>query len=198
MHDVAEAGLLADHLEAQVIDAAHAARSEMQHAGLALGQRHELAKILHRQLGRHDYGHRRIGDGADRREIALHVDGEVLVEQRVGDDDAAVDVAERVAVRRALGDGFQPDAAVGAGTIVDHERLPKYRLNGLREVPRHQVGAAARRKADDDAYRTRGYCCPHARAKGMAAKADASRLRRYIVSSVAAAAGRPFLSCCTF
>ena len=79
----------------------------------------------------------------------------VAIEQRVGDHDAAVHVAQRVAVGRALGDDLEADAAVGAAAIVDHQRLAERRLRARRERPRHQIGAAARREADDQPHRPR-------------------------------------------
>jgi hypothetical protein len=66
------------------------------------------------------------------------------------DDDAAVGAGQqRVAVRCRLGDRFRCEIAVGAGPVLDHDRLAERLRHRLRDETRHEVGRAARRDRNE-------------------------------------------------
>src|SRR5262245_41092067 len=61
---------------------------------------------------------------------------------------------ERIAVGLGLGHELGADIAGGAGTILDHEGLTPSVAESLAVEARHQVDAAAWRKADQNANRS--------------------------------------------
>src|SRR4051794_20185490 len=84
-------------------------------------------------------------------------------------------MADRVTVWRALRDGLEAHAAVGAATIVDHDGLPEGRLDSLRHGPRDQIGAATWWEADHDAHRTRRVILAPGRGGGHGAQSGSEQ-----------------------
>ncbi len=91
--------------------------------GLCLGERDQLGH----GVGRHariDHQDVRLGaDQADRREILLGVVAELLVERRVGGEDAVVAHQQRVAIGIGVLDLLGREVAAGAGPVLDDEGL---------------------------------------------------------------------------
>jgi len=76
-----------------------------------------------------------------------------LADVRRDGERSAVEVVERVAVRRSLGDRLHGDAAGVAGPILEDQRLSEQRLERARQRPRAGFGRAARGVADHQADR---------------------------------------------
>ena len=108
------------------------------------------------------------GDG---REVARDVVGHGGIEAGVHRQRAGRADAERVPVRRRLGDGVHADVAAGAGAVVDDQRLAEPGLHAGREDAADDVAAAARREGDDEADRAAGE-------GGLGARAGRPRGRR--------------------
>ena len=75
-----------------------------------------------------------------------------MIERRV-DRGRRVDRKQRVTIRRRLHDGLGRDIGSGARPVLEHEWLPEALGQLLADQARHNVGATARRIADDDANR---------------------------------------------
>ncbi len=93
-----EAGVEAEHLHLQAVEAAAARRGEVDLALVRLGVLDQLLGIVGRELGVGDQYAGRVGDDRDRDEILLGLDGEVGEQTRVDRDGA--DIAEENACSR--------------------------------------------------------------------------------------------------
>ena len=99
-------------------------------------------RFFDRQRRMHDQHHRQRGDLGDRREILDRIERH-LGERGIGGKGEGGD-QQRVTVGRCLGDRRRPDAAAGAGTIVDDHGLRPALGEALRHQARDVVGGAAR------------------------------------------------------
>ena len=96
---------------------------------------------------------RRLRDQHDRHEVAIGVERHGLVDHLVLHRDAGRGDQERVAVRLRLGDGGSADIAVGAGAVVDDERLPELFRQFAADAPRQEIDAAAGLERRDERHR---------------------------------------------
>src|SRR5579883_600105 len=94
---------------------------------------------------------RRAVDAGDWRDVADEIEIESFVECRVNGA-RRIDEKERVPVRGRTYDRLGGDIASRARTIVDDEWLAEARRQPLTDEARRNVGWAAGRTADDDAY----------------------------------------------
>ena len=142
-----------EHFQRQVLRRAGTGRAEADFAGILFAQ---LNHILDRARGLLFIADKQIGRDANqhqRREIALDVIANVRQQRRP--DRMAVDVRHQQgsAVRRLFGHVVGSDHAGGTGLVFHHDRNVPHRGELLAYHPRENIGTAARRKADDDAYR---------------------------------------------
>jgi hypothetical protein len=79
----------------------------------------------------------------------------VGVERRIDGMGAGVPHHQQIAVRRRILGRHRRHVAGGTGTVLDNNGLLDTPRNLVRHEPHHDVGAAARRKRNDDGDRTR-------------------------------------------
>ncbi len=134
--------------------AAGAGGSEIEFAGLRLGQRHQLAHVLGRHVARHDEHFRHRDHQGDRREILQRLVRHLL-HALVDRERAQIDDADGVAVGRGLGDGIGAERAARAAAIVDHDRLLGQLRHALADDAGDDVvGPAGRERHDQlDGFR---------------------------------------------
>jgi hypothetical protein len=123
-------------------------RRKIELARVGLGERDQLG---HRARRDRRIDHQDIGlrpDQADRREVGLGVEIDLLVERRVGGEDGVVAGEQRVAVGRRVGHGLGRDVAAGARPVVDDDRLPQDLLKLAAEDAGEHVARPARREGD--------------------------------------------------
>jgi P-type Cu+ transporter len=111
----------------------------------------QLAHVLHGCDGVDGQRQRHIGDGGHRREVALHVVGQLGVEHRVGHKGGVVREQQGVAVRCGLGHHLGANAGVGARAVFHHHGLAQQLAHALGHAPPDDVGGAARGVGHDDA-----------------------------------------------
>ena len=119
--------------------------------GLRLRQRHEFGDGLRRHRRVRRQHERDFRQHRDRREILDRVERHRLVEADIDRQRAGRAQSDRVAVGRRLGDEVEPDIAARTRPVVDDEGLAELVAQPHRHRAGHQVGAAAGRKADDEA-----------------------------------------------
>ena len=90
------------------------------------------------------------------REVPERIVGEVLDGGRVHHQGGVHRGQEGVAVRGGARDLLGADHRVGAGPVLDHDRLSPVLAHALRDHAREDVGRAAGRKRHDDADRPAG------------------------------------------
>jgi hypothetical protein len=91
-----------------------------------------------------------------RREIALRVERQLLVEVRVDGEGGIRGHEDGVAVGRALRHGVGGDDGIGARLVLHQHRLAPGLRQPLGDLARHDVDAPARGIGDDDAHRLGG------------------------------------------
>ena len=123
-------------------------------SGLALATAISSCNVLRGKVGIADQQARHGRDHADRREVSHRIERQLGIERRV-DRVAGEADQQRVAVRCRLGDSVGGEIATGAGPVLDHHRLSQRSRQRLRDRPRHSVGGAARRCADQELDRLR-------------------------------------------
>ena len=147
-------------------------------AGLGLGERDKLLQRLRRHAGIDRDHLRRLADRRDRQQILERVERKRLLHERIDHELPGEHDAERVAVRRRLGDRLRRDRAGGGGAVLDHDRLAGLARDVIAEQPRAEVGDAAGGEADDQADRLVGIvlascaCAAPARAAAISAASD--------------------------
>src|SRR5262245_4497693 len=104
---------------------------EIDLAGLRFRERDQLRHGACGYLRIHDKNIGRRADQANRREVRLRVKIDLLVERRIGGEDAVIAVEQRVAVGWRARDLLGRDVAAGSGTVLDHERLAQKLLELL-------------------------------------------------------------------
>jgi hypothetical protein len=146
---------LLEELGGEMRRRADAGGAEVHLAGIRLGVVDQPFHVLRGKVVVHREDQRRDAGERDRREALHRVVRELaLVERRVGR--MARDHGEQaVAVGRRLRHQVGAENAVGAGTVVDHDRLAEAGGHLLRHDARHAVGDAAARIRHDPADRLR-------------------------------------------
>ncbi|MCY1228792.1 hypothetical protein D9M72_411260 [compost metagenome] len=148
-----DAGLRRQVCHRQVAARAHAPRAvrQLALAGLHIGQ--QFLQVAHRHAGADGEQVAAGRAGArDRREIPDRVIGQRRRGPRVHRQRGGIGEQQRVAVRRGAGHGLAGDDAVGAGTVVDDDRLLQRRGQALGDQPcglvGHGAGARGQHHAD--------------------------------------------------
>ena len=122
--------------------------------GIASAPGNEIGKCFH-CAGHHRTDHEQHGRGVDRRnrsEILLRIVTERLVDVRVKANHCGRRQDHGRPVCRAVLQDIQHHTAARTGTVLDDGRR-RIRLHLLRNESRHDIGGAARRKANHDARR---------------------------------------------
>jgi hypothetical protein len=124
------------------------ARRAVVHAVRSPGQREILGERVGRHAGMHHQHIGKIDRQAHRRDVGARVVARVL--RRIGNDrqDADIGHQEGMAVGRRAQHLAGRQSAAGAGLVVDHDRQSAAPGHLLHQDPGHDVGAAARRSAD--------------------------------------------------
>ena len=190
-----DAGVAGEQRGGEMREARKARRAVVQLAGLGLGERHQLGDAFRRDAG---IEHQHIGRGADHRdrlEVVDRVVGQLGAERRRHAMRARGDQADRVAVRRGLGDDIDAEIAAGAGAVLDDELLAELGREFLRHQAADDVGGGAGRERHHDAHRlvriARPRCANDGEAASSASRVNASGDRVHGASSRA----RPVMSC---
>jgi hypothetical protein len=124
-------------------------------AGLRLAQRHELLQVLHGHVVVHrdDERHRaQVRHGREGRVLVVRQRLLQVLERRVG---AVGPDEDRVAVRCGLGHVGRAQHSVGAGLVVDDDRLAERLGHVVGERAGDLVGGAAGREGHDELDRLR-------------------------------------------
>jgi hypothetical protein len=141
-----------EHLAGKMHRRAVAARSVGELSRILLRKIYQLGSRL---LWKSIFGNqekRRGADHRDRREILRRVVGRPVREVHGDRERARGGEHDGVAVGRRLQRGVDADGAAGARPVVDDHRLPEALAKARREDARDGVGAAARRKGDDETH----------------------------------------------
>ncbi len=145
-----DAGDGAEHLGEQVQRRARPARTEVEGAGLLLGERHQFLEVLRRIFRRAADHELRRDHHRHRDEVLDRVERQLRVERRHAGHRAG-EHQQRVAVGRRFRDQVGAKIAAGAGPVVDDDRLLHQLLHPLADLLGEQADAAARPIRHDDA-----------------------------------------------
>ncbi len=137
-------GDLLEHLAGEVNGAAGAGRSEIELAGILLGEGDELRHRLDRQRGMNFHHHRQIGDQRQHPEIPHRIVGQFLVEHRVEHDDRRRRDEQRVAVGLGAGHRLGADRALRAGLVLDDDGLLQVPAEIFADQAAEHIGGTAR------------------------------------------------------
>ncbi|MNS79892.1 hypothetical protein D3C72_1135560 [compost metagenome] len=133
-------------------DRAQARRCPAHRARFGAGLADHVGKALAAEAGGGHHQHRRVHHAHHRRHVLLRVVVDVA-DMRVQRQRAGRGEAERIAVRRGLGDGVDADAAAGAGLVLDHHRSAHLHGQLLAQRTGHGIADAAGRVGHDHADR---------------------------------------------
>ena len=118
-------------------------------SGFGFRERDEVRRGLglHRRIDEEE--HRSGADQTDRREVADRIVMHALLDRR---NDGVRHVGEQqgIAVRRGFGGDLDAEAAAGAGTVVDDDRLAERFRQRLAEQAGKHIRAAAGRVGHDE------------------------------------------------
>jgi hypothetical protein len=92
----------------------------------------------------------------DRREIALWIERQLVVQRGVADHYLHGREEQRVAVGLARCGGCCGEIACGTGDVVRNDRLLPHHAEPLRDAARGKISSASRRKGDNHADRLCG------------------------------------------
>ncbi len=145
-----------EQLAIQVRNAALAGRGVAVLARVGLQQRDEFLEILGRHLGVHGQHVRHVHQVGDRREVLDRIVRILGVGGGVGRHRAHSGDAERVAVRRGLGQRVGADRAAATATVLHHHGLAQLAAQRVGHGAADDVGGAARRERYDQADRLVG------------------------------------------
>jgi hypothetical protein len=112
----------------------------------------QLLEILRREILPHHSDIGILRQAGDRYEVLLDVVVQI-VDRAVGDVRRPVADAHRVAVRRGVHGAADADGTVGAGDVLDHDRLAERRAHRLTQGPRHRVDRSAGTIGNDEGHR---------------------------------------------
>ena len=127
-------------LHRQVQIAADTGRAVVDLAGLRLGRGDVVRQRLHRLRRMHHQHVRHRDHLRDRREIAQHVIGQLLVDQMIDRDRAGAE-QQRVAVGRRAHHGVDAERVAGAAAVLDIELLAQHLAQVLRDTCARVVSA---------------------------------------------------------
>ncbi len=130
-----------------MVGAADAGHGEAEMAGLRLGQCDDFAQIARLERRPGDQDQRGVGDQADGREVLEGVERQLLEQGRI-DRMAGVAQQQHAAIGLGLGHRARRDIAGRPRLVVDNKRVPQPVFQLHRERASHDVGATARRGAD--------------------------------------------------
>ncbi|MCY1240689.1 hypothetical protein D9M72_535450 [compost metagenome] len=111
---------------------------------------YECAQVGRGQPRADDQAHRDVSDGNDRREAAHRVVGQVLALQAVQEQGRGRRQCQRVAVRLGPGHLGGAEDAVGAGLVLEHDRLAEDARGAFRDQASHHFQRRARRIGKHD------------------------------------------------
>ena len=118
--------------------------------GIGLRPGDEVLERRGRMLFVHDHDERILHHLRDRHEILERRIRHFRIDRRAHRHDARRPEQQCVAVGGRLGRDVRPQHAARARPVLDNDALAKSLLQPLRDQSRDDVGAAARREADDD------------------------------------------------
>ena len=143
-----DAGLVAQHLEAQMRPGAGTRRAEGELARILLGVLEHLLECLHADRRMDDEAGHHVAEAGNRGK-ALGIVG-YLAQQRQVDRRRVRGHQQRVAVGGCLHRGLGADQAARAASVLDDELLAEDLPELVAPRPSHNVGAAAGREWHDD------------------------------------------------
>ncbi len=124
-------------------------RAEIQLAWFGLGQGNQVRDRPDPEL-RADYEDVGLtADQRDRVEIRQRIEGEVLIQEGVGRQNAVVRHQQRVAVRGLLCGDLGRDVAPGAGAVIDHHGLFQFLVQLLPDDPGQHVAGSTGRECNE-------------------------------------------------
>ena len=151
-----DAGALLEHLDAELVLAAVAARSVGERRLCLARILDELRKGVHRER-RIDREEELVGRHArDRHQVPEWIEAHLGIDVRVDGDQAVGTEQQGVAIGRRLRHLVAGDVAVGAGAVFHHHRLAQALGELLRQQAGGDVGGAARRDRHHDLDRILG------------------------------------------
>ena len=124
----------------------HAGRTVIERTGFRSGERNELGQIARRQAGIDDQHVGLAAEHGHGREVLDWIVRQVGVQTRRNRMRARGGEADGVAVRRCLRDRIGADIAARAGAVLDDDLLAEPLPKFLRDDPRNDVRAGARRE----------------------------------------------------
>ena len=157
-----------NHCGRQVLRCARTCIAKIQHAGLRLGFRHQPSEIARRHIRMHHQQIWNEGGLADRREIALRIEGHIAIKRAIRRMCRTCRHHQRIAIGGSARDSFTTDITSGTRAIFNHDRLAKPGRNRLSHQARCDVCATARREGNNHANGAiraplrlgqRGACC---------------------------------------
>ena len=157
LHDILER----DFLDLQAARLDEIIEREIRHAGRAgdiefARPRHrfgdELAERLDWRGGRHIDGQHRVGDLRDRRHVAREIVGQFVERVGMRHERGARRIEQGVVVI-GLQEGIDRQQPVGAGLVLDHDRLAPFGLQLVGHQAGGDVGGAAGSEGQDEFHR---------------------------------------------
>ena len=148
-----DAGHGFEELRGEVLRGSRAGVRIGEHPGLRARQRDQLRQRLRRHAARHDQHVGGDEDLRDRRQVLDRIEAELLVQARAEHQRAVADHAERVPVRRRLGEAIGGNVSAGPGYVLDHDRPAPGGAELLREQATRYIRCDAGGEADQDAHR---------------------------------------------
>ena len=159
-------GLLVEGRERQMRRRAVAGRGGIELAGLRLGELDQFLDGLDRQLRIGRQNQRVLAGQNDGLEIAQRLVAKRRIERQVGRQRRIGGYEQRVAVGGGLGDKLGANAAAGAGTIDDDDRLSPCGGESRAERAGQKVDSPSGRVGDDDLDHVIGIFGAHRRRPG--------------------------------
>ena len=150
-----DAGALLEHLHHEVMLTAVADRGVGERRIRAPRVVDEFLQRVHRQRRIHGEHHLRIDDARHGDKVFHRVERQIGIEVRIDDDLRVGAKKQRVAIRRRLRHHLHRQVAVGAGTVLHHDRLPEPLAERRGDDARDGVVRAARWLRNQDADRPR-------------------------------------------
>jgi hypothetical protein len=145
-----DAGRDLEQLDGQVTDGAHAERGKIDLAWIGFGISDEFRNGLGGDIGIDVQHQRQFGEPGHRRNVALKVERQGFVEQRI-DHVRRHGEQQRVAVGRRVDDRLHGDIGAAARFVLDDHRLAEPGREPLAQQACDEIDAAAGRKWHDPA-----------------------------------------------
>ena len=148
MHQV-NAGNFGKQISRQMIGCPRSARSIVKRARLRSGQVDEFPQRTRRQTRFDHQDLRRLRYRRNGDQVLESIERHVLINERIDDEIARGNEADRVTIRRRPGHEIKADVAAGARAILDGDGLAGVLLDLRRYLPGNQVGDSTCRKRHD-------------------------------------------------